>query len=50
MNSAAPAGQSQETTGAPQERGDPRAVDSMVNDGHGLSRRDDSAASATLLR
>jgi hypothetical protein len=47
---APPADQSQETTDAPQERGDPRAVDSMVSDGHGLSRRDDSAASAALLR
>jgi hypothetical protein len=56
MDPAPPVGQaqessqSQETADPPQERGDPRAVDSMVSDGHGLSRRDHSSASATLLR
>ena len=50
MNPAPPASQSQETTEKPPERGDPRAVDSMVSDGHGLSSRDDRLASATLLR
>jgi hypothetical protein len=56
MNPTPPAGQAQEssqpqeTADEPPERGDPRAVDSMVSDGHGLSRRDDRLASATLLR
>jgi hypothetical protein len=54
MNPAPPASQSQETADERRERGDPRAVDSavgqMFSDGHGLSRRDGSAASATLLR
>jgi len=50
MNSTPPAGQSQEMTDTPRQRSDPRAVDSMVSDGHGLSRRNDSPARATLLR
>jgi hypothetical protein len=54
MSPAPPAGQSQETTDKSPERGDPRAVDSMVDqmfsDGHGLSRRDDSSAGETLLQ
>jgi hypothetical protein len=50
VNSAPPASQSQEATDTPRGRGDPRVLDSMVSDGHGLSRRDDSAARTTLLR
>jgi hypothetical protein len=50
MDPAPPPSLSGEATGNPQERGDPRAVDSMVSDGHGLSRRDESPASATLFR
>jgi hypothetical protein len=50
MTPMPPASQPQETTDAPRERGDPRVVDQMFSDGHGLSRRDDSSASATLLR
>jgi hypothetical protein len=50
MDPAPPPSPSEEATGNPQERGDPRAVDSMVSDGHGLSRRDESPASATLFR
>jgi hypothetical protein len=56
MNPTPPAGQAQESS-QPQEtadelreRGDPRVVDQMFSDCHGLSRRGDSSASAALLR